>query len=93
MKDKHIQKFNERQEKLNISDVISSKLIKSAEIMTDDEIEKTVYNQKYNIENFKDIFNKIDEISKFKFRNNDEKVGALKSLNILGNYILNRSVN
>jgi len=61
--------------------------------MTDDEIEKTVYNQKYNIENFKDIFNKIDEISKFKFRNNDEKVGALKSLNILGNYILNRSVN
>ena len=89
----HIKRFNESEENLNISDVMNSKLIKSANIMTDDEIEKAENIQKYNIEKFKDIFEKIDEVSKLKFRNSDEKMGAIKSLNILKNYILNRGGN
>ena len=93
MKNKrHIKSFNEASENLNISDVISSKLIKSAKVMTDDEIKNAENSQKYNIEKFKDIFDKINEVSNFKFVNEDEKNGAIKSLNILKNYILNRDV-
>ena len=93
MKDKrHLQSFNEHGENLNISDVMNSKSIKSAQIMSDQEIDNDIKKQRYNIQNFKDIFDKIDEISELKFTNENEKVGAIKSLRILKNYILNRDI-
>lgn len=80
--------------RLTESDItrLVNKLIKSSKTMSDEEIDNDIKKQEYNIQNFKDIFDKINEISKLKFNNENEKVGAIKSLNILKNYILNRDI-
>lgn len=77
---RHLKKFNEG-------------IIKSAKVMSDDEIESDIKKQNHNIENFKDIFDKLDEISKFTFLNSDEKSGSFKTIQIIKNYLLNRKIN
>ncbi len=70
--------------------VLFESLIKSAKIMSDDDIAKAIDTQSRNLEDFSDIFDKIEDVMNLPFRNEDEKEGAIKALRILRNYILNR---
>lgn len=75
-----IKRFNE-----NINNIL-----KNPKILSEEEIENITISQNSNIEEFEDIFNKIEEVDNFKFINNDEKSGAHKALMIVKNYLLNR---
>jgi exoribonuclease R len=70
--------------------VLFESLIKSAKIMSEDDIAKAIDTQSKNQKEFTDIFEKIEDVMNLPFRNEDEKAGAIKALKVLRNYILNR---
>ena len=56
------------------------------------EIEEIIHKQKSNMENFKDVFEKINQLETLPWKNDDEKHGAIMALKLLRNYVLNRKV-
>lgn len=48
--------------------------------------------QKINSEKFKDIFEKLDEIIRLEYTNEDEIYGAMKSCTLIHSYLINREI-
>lgn len=61
-------------------------------VLSEEEVNAIANKQQKNLDKFKDIFDKIEELSSLTFRDDSEKIGAQKALNILRNYLLNRDI-
>lgn len=61
-------------------------------VLSEEEVSAIANKQQVNLDKFKDVFDEIEEISGLTFRDDSEKMGAQKALNILRNYLLNRDI-
>lgn len=60
--------------------------------MADKEITDGINKQAKNMEQFKDVFEKIDFVSNLNFPSEAEQQGARKACMLIANYLLNRKL-